>query len=331
MLPLIKYILWSLVLIIMFLIIYFFVGTTNANEEIKWGVNFSKKQTEFLEIDSRETYLALIEDLGFKNIKISVHWDLIEKDKGVYDFEELDWQIKKAEENNVNIILAIGMKTPRWPECHLPIWARNMSKDEQQKEILNMLEVVVKRYMNSSSLASWQIENEVFLSFGACPWVDESFFKKEIAFVKSIDKDHPIIVTDSGELSFWVRSSQVGADALGVTTYRKVWQNYLRNYISYVLPPIFYERRASLVSKVFHKEVIGTELQAEPWCANSIMNSSLGEMEKTMNLEQFKKNISFAKKTGIKTFYFWGGEWWYYMKTVNKDSRIWEEVKKTIN
>lgn len=331
MLPLIKYILWSLVLIIMFLIIYFFVGNTNANEEIKWGVNFSKKQTEFLEIDSKEAYLALIEDLGFKNIKISVHWDLIEKDKGVYDFEELDWQIKKAEENNVNIILAIGMKTPRWPECHLPIWARNMSKDEQQKEILNMLEVVVKRYMDSSSLFSWQIENEVFLSFGACPWVDESFFKKEIAFVKLIDKDHPIIVTDSGELSFWVRSSQVGADTLGVTTYRKVWQNYLRNYISYVLPPIFYERRASLVSKVFHKEVIGTELQAEPWCANSIMNSSLGEMEKTMNLEQFKKNISFAKKTGIKTFYFWGGEWWYYMKTVNKDSRIWEEVKKTIN
>lgn len=331
MLPLIKYILWSLVLIIMFLIIYFFVGTTNANEEIKWGVNFSKKQTEFLEIDSKETYLALIEDLGFKNIKISVHWDLIEKDKGVYDFEELDWQIKKAEENNVNIILAIGMKTPRWPECHLPIWVRNMSKDEQQQEILNMLEVVVKRYMDSSSLVSWQIENEVFLSFGACPWVDESFFKKEIAFVKSIDKDHPIIVTDSGELSFWVRSSQVGADVLGVTTYRKVWQNYLRNYISYVLPPIFYERRASLVSKVFHKEVVGTELQAEPWCANSIMNSSLGEMEKTMNLEQFKKNISFAKKTGIKTFYFWGGEWWYYMKTVNKDSRIWEEVKKTIN
>jgi hypothetical protein len=327
----IKYILWFLVLIITFLIIYFFIGFSSADKEVKWGINFSKKQAQFLEIDSKEAYLALIEDIGFKDVKISVHWDLIEKEKEVYDFEELDWQIKIAEENNVNIILAIGMKTPRWPECHLPFWIRNMEKVEQQKEILKMLKTFVERYKDSPSVVAWQVENEAFLDFGACPWQDEKFLKKEISFVRSIDNSRPIITTDSGELSLWVKSSQAGADIIGVTTYRKVWQNYFKSYVSYPLPPIFYERRMKLVNKFFDKEVIGTELQAEPWCANSMMDSSLKEMKETMSLEQFKKNVEFAKKTGIKTFYFWGGEWWYQMKTVHGDSQIWDEVKKIIN
>jgi hypothetical protein len=33
-----------------------------------------------------------------------------------------------------------------------------------------------------------------------------------------------------------------------------------------------------------------------------------------MSLERFKYNIEYAKNTGLNTFYFWGAEWWYYMK-----------------
>ncbi len=328
---LIKICLCLLSLIIIILIVSFFVGNSKANEDITWGVNFSQKQTDFLKIDFKETYSALIEDLKFKNIKISVHWDLIEKEEGIYDFSDLDWMIEKAKENDVKIILAVGMRTPRWPECHLPSWIRNLNKEEQQEEILKMLEKVISRYKDSSTISSWQVENEVFLNFGACPWTDEDFFKKEIAFVKKIDKTRPIIATDSGELSMWMRISQVGADVLGVTTYRKVWQNNLETYVSYPLPAIFYERRTKLVSDLFNKEVIGTELQAEPWCANSIINASIEEQEETMSLSQFKENVEFAKKTGIKTFYFWGGEWWYYMKNIHNNSQIWDEVKKILN
>jgi hypothetical protein len=175
----------------------------------------------------------------------------------------------------------------------------------------------------------WQVENEAFLqSFGACPWVDEDFLKKEIAFVKLNDPEHKILVTDSGELSFWFKVSQIGGDIVGVTTYRNVWQQQIRTYVSYLFPSIFYNRRANLIKNIFNQKVIGVELQAEPWCKNSIMNSSLEEQEKTMNLIQFKKNVEFAKNTGIDTFYFWGVEWWYYMKTVYGNSEIWNEAKK---
>ena len=194
-----------------------------------------------------------------------------------------------------------------------------------------MLTEVVTRYNNSPAVYAWQVENEPLLSFGYCPWIDKNFLKKEVALVKKLDPNHPVIVTDSGELSFWLRVGDTGADIIGVTTYKMVWQEYLKEYISYIYPPIFYHRRAELVKWLFNKPVIGVELQAEPWCAKSIMNSSLAEQTKTMNPEQFEKNVQFAKNTGMDTFYFWGAEWWYWMKTQHNDPSIWNEAKTVIN
>lgn len=319
---------WVILGAIAVIIGYFFIGFTRPAEHMTWGVDFSVKQTDFLELDARETYMALLDELRARNIKIAVYWDLIEKEDGQYDFEELDWQMKEAEKRDAKVILAIGMKVPHWPECHLPQWARNKDKQGQQEAIIKMMKTVVLRYKDSPSLIAWQVENEPLFKFGACPWYDEDFWRREIAFVKLNDPDHPVITTDSGELSLWLRSSMSGADVIGITTYRKVWQQQLRTYVSYFLPSVFYHRRAQLVEKIFGKDVIGTELQAEPWCANSIMNSSLKEQERTMDLEQFKSNVEFAKRTGIGTFYFWGAEWWYYMKKVHDDPSIWNEAKK---
>lgn len=328
MIPLFKYILWSLSGLVILFVAYFFIGSASQSKNMTWGVNFSVKQTDFLKIDSKEAYSAILDDLKAKHIKISVYWDLIEKEKGKYDFKELDWQIAEAEKHNAKVVLAIGMRVPRWPECHLPGWARDLSKDEQQAEIMSMLQELVSRYKDSPALSMWQVENEAFLRFGACPWADESFLRKEVAFVRLSDPNHKIIVTDSGELSLWIKASQAGGDVVGFTTYRKVWQQQIHTYISYFFPSVFYSRRAGIVKNIFHQDVVGVELQAEPWCANSIMNSSLVEQEKTMNLDQFKKNIDFAKRTGIDTFYLWGAEWWYYMKKVHNNQEIWDEAKK---
>ncbi len=45
-------------------------------------------------------------------------------------------------------------------------------------------------------------------------------------------------------------------------------------------------------------------------------------------LEQFKANIDFAKKTGLKEFYLWGSEWWYWMKKKQNRPAIWDQAKK---
>ena len=126
---------------------YFFIGKPPQAKEINWGVNFSQKQAQNLGLDWKEVYLALLDDLGAKNIKLATYWDLIEGEKGKFSFEDLDWQINEAGKRNAKILLVMGIKTPRWPECHIPGWATNLSKEEQQKEILELIEKVVKKYI----------------------------------------------------------------------------------------------------------------------------------------------------------------------------------------
>ncbi len=307
---------------------YLFIGKPPRAEEISWGVNFSQKQAELLGLDWRETYLALLDDLKVRNIKLITHWDQIEPEEGSYHFEDLDWQIKEAEEKGGKILLAIGMKTPRWPECHIPNWAKNLAKEEQQKEILELLEKIVLRYRERPSIWAWQVENEPFFPFGECPWVDKDFLKREVNLVKSLDfQNRPILISESGEGSLWIRAAQLG-DMVGVTMYKKVWFRQLGIYVYYPLPPIFYWRKAEYIEKIFNKKVIVVELQAEPWGPKLLNESPLEEQEKTMNLERFKDNIEFAKKTGLDEFYLWGAEWWYWLKVKQNNPEIWQEAKK---
>jgi len=290
-------------------------------------VNFSQKHTENLGLNWQETYLALLDDLKVKNIKLISHWDLIEPKEGDYNFEDLDWQIETADEKGVKILLVIGMKSGRWPECHIPDWTINLNKKEQQKEILEMIEKIVLRYRDRVSIWAWQVENEPFFPFGVCPWVDKKFLKKEIELVKSLDPQKPIIEADSGEGSFWIDAARFG-DIPSTTMYRKVYFRQIKMYIEYPLPPVFYWRKAKIIKFFFGKKVIVGELQAEPFGPVLLYDLPLEEQEKTMNLERFKKNIGFATKTGFDTFYLWGSEWWFWLKEKQGNSEIWQEAKK---
>ncbi len=322
---------WALIsfgIIVFLFCCYLFIGTPPEAEKITWGVNFSQKHTENLDLDWKSTYLALLDDLEVKDIKLITHWDLIEPNKGEYFFEDLNWQIKEAENYNVNILLVIGMKTPRWPECHIPEWAKGLSKEKQQESIFNLIEKIVLNYRGSTSIIAWQVENEPFFPFGECPWVDKNFLKKEIDLVKSLDfQKRPIVISDSGEGSLWIEAAKLG-DIVGTTMYKKVWFQQLGIYVYYPLPPTFYWRKAKYIEKIFDKKVIVVELQAEPWGPRLLYDSPIEEQEKTMNLERFQKNVEFAKKTGFSQFYLWGAEWWYWLKAKQNQPEIWLEAKK---
>ncbi len=325
----------------------FFLGKPPQAEKITWGVNFSQKHAQNLGLDWKETYLALIDDLGAKNLKVAADWDLLESKEGKFYFDDLDWQIKEAEDHNAKIILIIGMKTSRWPECHIPGWAKDIGKEKQQEGILKMIEKVVLRYENSKAISVWQPENEPFFPFGDCQWSDTEFLKKEIELVHSLDpQKRPVLVSDSGEGSFWFSAARLG-DIVGTTMYRKVWFDFswlkikfpfLPDFVkkfgfyldyNYFFPAKFYWQKANVVEKLFHKKVICVEFQAEPWCQNKLLyDCPTDEQKTTMNSEQFRKNIKFAKKTGFDEFYLWGAEWMYWLKKNQNDSTIWDEAKE---
>lgn len=328
-----KFLVISLLAVIFLLLAavgYLFVGTSKPAENISWGVVFSQKHAQLLGLDWRDTYSALLNDLGVKRIKIATYWDLIEKEPGKYDFTDLDWQINEAGAKGVKIFLVIGLKTPRWPECHLPNWDKKSSMAIQQEHVLDLIEEIVLRYRESSVIWAWQVENEAIFPFGECPWTDEEFLKKEINLVKSLDSKRPVIISDSGEFSLWLKAAAHG-DIVGITMYKKVWMHQLKSYFTYPFPPVFYQRKADLVRKFFGKEVVVVELQAEPWGPKLLYDVSLDEQRKTMNLEQFRENVHFAKNTGLREFYLWGAEWMYWMKEKQNDPAIWDEAKELFN
>lgn len=327
-----KMILFFVVLVAVLVGVMFFVASPGPAEKITWGVNFSQKHARDLGLDWQETYLAILDDLEVKNIKILTHWDLLEPEPGRYFFDDLDWQIGEAEKRGAKIILVLGMKTGRWPECHLPDWSQNLSKAEQQKEILELVEGLVLRYRGRTSVKSWQTENEPFFHFGVCPWQgDQEFVKREIDLVKSLDnQNRPVIVSETGEFSFWTRSARI-ADIVGITMYKRVWSKELSTYVNLPFPPIFYWGKADLIEKIFGKKVIVVELQAEPWGPKLLYDSPLEEQLKSMDLEQFRKNVEFARKTRLDEIYLWGAEWWYWMRESFPDhpnSLIWPAARK---
>jgi len=322
-----NFFIFSLLALVVALACYLFVGKTPEAEQITWGVDFSQKHARDLGLDWKEVYLAYLEDLKVKQIKLSTAWDLLEKERGEYSFSDLDWQIEQAEKYGTKVVLVIGMKTPRWPECHFPDWAKDLPRQELQQSVLKLLENAVLRYQKNPSIWAWQIENEPLLTFGQCPKGDKDFLKKEVELVKSLDPlKRPIIVSDSGEWSLWLNIADVG-DIIGTTLYRRVWMDKLNIYTSYYFPPIYYHRKAEIIRKFFNKEVIVVELQAEPWGPELLYDISLEEQQKSMTLARFSDNIEFARKTGLDTFYLWGGEWWYWLKEKQGDDSFWNKAK----
>lgn len=326
----IKYIFGALIILFLIVSAYFFAGWAPQPEKIVWGVNFSQKHAKDLGLDWRESYLAILDDLKAKNLRLAAHWDLIEPEKNEYSLADLDWQIEEAQKRQADLILVVGMKTGRWPECHIPDWAKGLAKEEQQERILELLNELVSRYKNAPDLYAWQVENEALFSFGECPWTDRKFLEKEAALVRKLDPDHPVVISDSGEYSSWFEAAGIG-DIVGITTYKKVWMSQLNFYFDYHISPVFYYRKARLVEALFGKEVWSVELQAEPWCPVLLYDCPTGEQKKTMDLEKFQRNIEFAKQTGLDHFYLWGAEWMYWMKTKQGDSSVWDETKKLFN
>lgn len=286
-----------------------------------FGASFSAEYARALGFDPREMYTALLDDLKIRALRIPAYWNELEPNSDEFNFEELDWLINEASKRQAKIILAIGLRLPRWPECHAPAWARSLPPDKREIETLKLLQTIVARYRSNSTIVSWQVENEPLLEiFGQCPKPSREFLKKETAIVRSLD-NRPIIITESGELSTWLRTVGI-SDVLGISMYRVSWNIYL-GYVFYPLTPGFYRFRADLV-RPYTRKVIVSELQAEPWVPRWILDTTLEEQSKSMNPERLRENISFVQQAGFNEAYLWGVEWWYWLKNKQNDSSMWD-------
>lgn len=293
----------------------------------EWGISFNHNHASYLGLDWKETYTAMLDELKPRHVRIAAMWNEGEPEPGVYQFDSVDWMMVEAAKRNVKVVLVVGQKAPRWPECHIPDWAKGKIQ-ESKPAYLAFVSEVVRRYKLHPALDTWQIENEPFIrfDFGECTGYDPAIVYDGVAVVKAEDSRHPIMITDSGELNIWWKSTRIG-DVFGTTIYRIVRAPTGHRFTYAWLPPGLYKIRARLLGRPYDKFYV-SELQGEPWFhKGDPMTTPTEEQEETMNPKILQKNIHYAERVGATRIYLWGVEWWYYMKTVRGDARYWEVVK----
>lgn len=297
-------------------IFYLILSARPEPERIEYGMSFNTLYARELGLDWQRVYDAVVQELGVKHLRLAAHWPMIEPQDDVFNFFELDHQVREAEEHGADVILAVGRRLPRWPECHVPGWASGRSWEEQKEEILEQIETVVRRYRNEEHVIYWQVENEPFLTVFAkehCGELDKAFLEEEIALVRSLDPDTPILVTDSGNLGTWYETYQLG-DAFGTSVYVHFWNPDVGPFRS-VLPASFYRAKLSLMELFYEKRPsFLIELSAEPWLLRPVAETPIETQFSRMDIEKFEDIISFARDTRFERQYLWGAEWWYWLR-----------------
>ncbi|MEK7603892.1 MAG: cellulase family glycosylhydrolase [Patescibacteria group bacterium] len=319
-------------LFVIFLLWIFSFDFSDKTGEPAYGVSFSRFHADELGLDWKETYLALQNDLGVKNFRFSAHWPITEPQKDKYNFEELDFQMAEAKRNGATVILAVGRRLPGWPECHIPGWAMELSQEERNDELLELIARVVNRYKNYDNIIYWQVENEPFLtgfSRSACGELDKEILQREIELVKKLDP-RPVLITDGGEFGDWFRAYSRG-DVFGTSLYLYVWPGSVGFPFRYPITPAFFRIKHNIVRLLMDaKPSFIVELSTEPWLLQPIVETPIEVQLERMGMDKFNEMIDFSSKTGFNGYYLWGAEWWYWLKLSGR-SEHWERAKQLYN
>lgn len=305
----------------------------DQSRTITWGVTFSDKFSRELGLDWQKNFDAIVEELHPKKMRLIAYWDEIERVRGQYDFSATDWMLEELSGKSVEVIFALGLKVPRWPECHLPDWARALSPDERETVLRSYIKAVITHYRANPNITIWQLENEPFFGFGrGCVTRPDDFLDQELTVVRSTDPFRKTLVTDAGEFGLWFRAARAG-DQFGTSMYREVYPpsvGWLTGIIHYPLDPSFFrfkEKIVRLLAGEATKKFIVIELQAEPWGETVLPELSYEEQIKLFSPAYFEDTIRYARDTGFGEYYLWGAEWWYYLREKNSDDRFWEQAK----
>ena len=292
-----------------------------------WGVSFSVKYAQSLDLDWRQTYLYLLDELQVRQLRLMSYWDTIEPARGQTAFEDLDWQLQQARERGAKVSLAVGLRQPRWPECHLPAWARPLDRQQQAAALEAFVARVVERYRLDPTVVSWQLENEALNKFfGECAAAEPAQLQRELELVKRLDPGRPVIMNLSDEVGLPLHRPR--PDRYGFSVYRRYYESDLTHrYQTYPLTPGFHRLRAALILLYSGRESLIHEMQAEPWGPRPTKDLSLQEQGETMDAARLKDALAYAQRIGLKEVYLWGAEWWYWRLVKHGDSSLIEAAR----
>lgn len=318
--------------------------------ETIFGINFSCQQAQWLGYDCAVLFADLLDGLGVRHVRLSAYWSEIERRPGVYQFRSIDRLLDLAHSRGAVVTVTLGMKAQRHPEFWLPGWlaprieapVRGYPEDTPalRAALFPYLAAAARHLGAHPAVEAIQVENEPFTApkSTAQSWsIRPQFLLEEIAAVRAADPGgHPIVVNQGSWTRWdnrwrWILGT---ADVLGQSVYTKrqrgpwPWLHlhpFRWGWISPDLPD--QARYAAARGKV----VWLTELQAEPFEHPSIdpRRASAGQTA-SASPYALRRTIALARRTGATRAYFWGVEWWAYLRDRRDDPTLWEIGRQAI-
>jgi hypothetical protein len=307
---------------------------TERSQPLEQGVTFVPDYAWGLGVSPEQTMDAL-NSIGVRNYRLVSYWSDYERAPGHYDFSQLDWQFKKAEQVHAKVILTLGLRQPRWPECHMPDWARQLPPEQWHAKLADYITAVIERYKDSPALGSYQLENEFFLKgFGICEQIPGSMTRERLVneynLVKKLDPSRQVIIPRS-QNALGYPLGQPQPDEFSISIYKRVWDaNFSKRYLEYPFPAWYYAFLAGSQKMITGKDMMIAELQAEAWPPNgqTITETSLAEQNKSIDAKRLEARFEFGHNTGMRQIYLWGAEYWYYRMVVLHDPSLWNVAEK---
>lgn len=308
---------------------------------MKIGTTFSHREADYLGLDWEK---ALEETLGLdlNLIRVGAYWSEIEEKKGKYDFSLLDRQVEEIGQEGKEIVLTVGVKSPRWPEFYFPSWLEkklNLGRRETLGEskigdyLFPFLEKTIGHYKDCRAVTHFQIENEP-LNFSGPQQLrlGSELLAKEVGLARRLTKK-PIILNSWVEMNpckrrlrnlRWKEKSLETCldfgDILGLSVYPvypgqpKIKDNDWKIFGDWLKK-----------AKTAGKEAWVTEMQAEPWPKEGesrVFKDPLGNSSckpKDIKLYFFR-----LRDLGFKNILLWGAEFW--VKCAQEGNWLWLEA-----
>lgn len=312
------------------------VKNPGVSGNVEAGATFIHINAEALGLDWKAAYREIINDVGIKQIRIPIFWDQIEPKPGVFEWGTLDWQMSEAAKAKAKVLLVVGHRVPRYPECYAPQWTQTMDDRQFKLALFSMIEAAVLHFKDHPALTAWQVENEPLAKFFGATWGGKDcreiapWVAEEVRLVRSIDR-HPTVVTFA--FSPWISSQlrqtlKFDSDVIAITLFNKVYfrsifyNGYVEIFKLGLLSPLRLAYQKSIAAR-HHKDFWVAELQAEPWGPNGPYQFDRSEdAYLSMNVDRLNETWNYATQAGVSRLYLWGVEWWLSERNKGNSSML---------
>ncbi len=316
------------------------------------GLSFRPLQAASFGLDERVTLRALL-TYPFQLIRLGAYWNRIEPEPGVFQTDELDWQIEAAEQAGKQIILCVGpLKTFGYPEFFVPehqlrqpFPEHTLIRPSAYPSLLSAATAfvtrLVERYESRPSIVAWQLEHEAVDPLGVeHSWrLESAFVEQEAAALRKADPTRPLMLNGFLPTSWPVRLSQwwntrdqgdslavaqrVG-DLVGIDYYPRHALAAIGNrtlYLDGSQSPWPQRRRRQLLAwaGAHGKKLLISEGQAEPWETQTTPPSPDGHGMFSCLPEHVISNYNAClggdePPAALYAYLFWGAEYWMLRK-----------------